>query len=74
MIEIIVGLLPFVAIYCILLISFQCVHWNEDIGEWQLKCVAYSGNNMRKQTPAPDKEKDKVGYTCALQADMLTII
>ncbi|XP_014206382.1 kinesin-like protein KIF3A [Copidosoma floridanum] len=24
------------------------VHWNEDIGEWQLKCVAYSGNNMRK--------------------------
>ncbi|XP_067948401.1 kinesin-like protein KIF3A [Watersipora subatra] len=38
----------------------QCVHWNEDIGEWQLKCVAYSGNNMRKQTPAPDKEHDKV--------------
>uniref|UniRef100_A0A3Q2PC78 Kinesin-like protein n=1 Tax=Fundulus heteroclitus TaxID=8078 RepID=A0A3Q2PC78_FUNHE len=35
------------------------VHWNEDIGEWQLKCVAYTGNNMRKQTPAPDKkEKD----------------
>lgn len=25
------------------------VHWNEDIGEWQLKCVAYTGNNMRKQ-------------------------
>ncbi|KAJ9593965.1 hypothetical protein L9F63_014606 [Diploptera punctata] len=24
------------------------VHWNEDIGEWQLKCVAYTGNNMRK--------------------------
>ncbi|XP_078006499.1 LOW QUALITY PROTEIN: kinesin-like protein KIF3A [Phascolarctos cinereus] len=35
------------------------VHWNEDIGEWQLKCVAYTGNNMRKQTPIPDKkEKD----------------
>ncbi|CAM9210234.1 unnamed protein product [Lampetra planeri] len=35
------------------------VHWNDDIGEWQLKCVAYTGNNMRKQTPAPDKkEKD----------------
>ncbi|XP_034453937.1 kinesin-like protein KIF3A isoform X2 [Hippoglossus hippoglossus] len=35
------------------------VHWNEDIGEWQLKCVAFTGNNMRKQTPAPDKkEKD----------------
>lgn len=25
-------------------------HWNEDIGEWQLKCVAYTGNNMRKQS------------------------
>ncbi|XP_044136762.1 kinesin-like protein KIF3A isoform X5 [Bufo gargarizans] len=35
------------------------VHWNEDIGEWQLKCVAYTGNNMRKQTPVPEKkEKD----------------
>ncbi|XP_066445364.1 kinesin-like protein KIF3A [Eleutherodactylus coqui] len=35
------------------------VHWNEDIGEWQLKCVAYTGNNMRKQTAVPDKkEKD----------------
>ncbi|XP_065335163.1 kinesin-like protein KIF3A isoform X2 [Cloeon dipterum] len=27
------------------------VHWNEDIGEWQLRCVAYTGNNMRKQIP-----------------------
>ncbi|CAH8538528.1 unnamed protein product [Schistosoma curassoni] len=34
----------------------QNVQWNEDIGEWQLKCVAYTGNNMRKpekQTPEP---------------------
>lgn len=23
-------------------------HWNEDIGEWQLKCVAYTGKNLRK--------------------------
>ncbi|ELT90430.1 hypothetical protein CAPTEDRAFT_154669 [Capitella teleta] len=37
----------------------RCVHWNEDIGEWQLRCVAYSGNNMRKQSPLPDKDKDK---------------
>nr|CAD7443424.1 unnamed protein product [Timema bartmani] len=29
----------------------QYMHWNEDIGEWQLKCVAYTGNNMRKQLP-----------------------
>ncbi|XP_058130622.1 kinesin-like protein KIF3A [Anopheles ziemanni] len=28
-------------------------HWNEDIGEWQLKCVAYTGNNMRKNIPEP---------------------
>ncbi|XP_061391666.1 kinesin-like protein KIF3A [Musca vetustissima] len=26
----------------------EYTHWNEDIGEWQLKCVAYTGNNMRK--------------------------
>jgi len=38
----------------------QYVHWNEDIGEWQLKCVAYTGNNMRKQTPQTEKDKDKV--------------
>lgn len=36
------------------------VQWNDDIGEWQLRCVAYTGNNMRKQTPQPEKEKEKV--------------
>ena len=36
------------------------VHWNEDIGEWQLKCVAYTGNNMRKAqaTTAVGSNKD----------------
>ncbi|KAL2712473.1 kinesin-like protein KIF3A [Vespula squamosa] len=29
------------------------VHWNDDIGEWQLKCVAYTGNNMRKAQVIP---------------------
>lgn len=38
----------------------QNVSWNDDIGEWQLRCVAYSGNNMRKQSPQPDKDKEKV--------------
>lgn len=38
----------------------QHVAWNDDIGEWQLRCVAYTGNNMRKQTPQPDKDKEKV--------------
>lgn len=23
------------------------VFWNDDIGDWQLKCIAYTGNNMR---------------------------
>jgi len=35
----------------------EYIHWNEDIGEWQLKCVAYSGNNMRKESPLPEKSK-----------------
>ena len=29
------------------------VYWNEDVGEWQLKCIAYTGNNMRAAKPAP---------------------
>lgn len=34
----------------------QYAHWNEDTGEWQLKCVAYTGNNMRKQTTFTDPQ------------------
>ncbi|CAL8070033.1 unnamed protein product [Calicophoron daubneyi] len=30
----------------------QNAHWNDDIGDWQLRCVAYTGNNMHK----PPKE------------------
>nr|XP_018902036.1 PREDICTED: kinesin-like protein KIF3A [Bemisia tabaci] len=30
----------------------QNIHWNEDIGEWELRCVAYTGNNMRKTSSA----------------------
>uniref|UniRef100_A0A915D0Q4 Kinesin-like protein n=1 Tax=Ditylenchus dipsaci TaxID=166011 RepID=A0A915D0Q4_9BILA len=31
------------------------VFWNEEIGDWQLKCIAYTGNNMRadKEMPPP---------------------
>lgn len=37
----------------------QYTHWNEDIGEWQLKCVAYTGNNMRKHiTDSKTSTKD----------------
>lgn len=34
-------------------------NWNEDIGEWQLKCVAYSGNNMRKNVIDQQKQKEE---------------
>ncbi|CAB4063577.1 KIF3A [Lepeophtheirus salmonis] len=33
------------------------VQWNEDIGEWQLRCVAYTGNNMRKRSMPTEKKK-----------------
>ncbi|KAG0439865.1 hypothetical protein HPB47_016498 [Ixodes persulcatus] len=35
----------------------RCVQWNEDIGEWQLKCIAYTGNNMCKQTSVIDRSR-----------------
>uniref|UniRef100_A0A915Q807 Kinesin-like protein n=1 Tax=Setaria digitata TaxID=48799 RepID=A0A915Q807_9BILA len=27
------------------------VWWNEEVGDWQLKCIAYTGNNMRACNP-----------------------
>lgn len=39
------------------------VTWNEDLGEWQLKCVAYTGNNMRKPK-LKDAAKDTVRLVC----------
>ena len=32
------------------------ISWNEELGEWQLKCIAYTGNNIRKPK---EKEFDK---------------
>uniref|UniRef100_A0A1I7ZH11 Kinesin-like protein n=2 Tax=Steinernema glaseri TaxID=37863 RepID=A0A1I7ZH11_9BILA len=29
------------------------VSWNDDVGEWQLKGIAYTGNNMRAAKPVP---------------------
>ncbi|XP_067613162.1 kinesin-like protein KIF3A [Eurosta solidaginis] len=37
----------------------QYTQWNEDIGEWQLKCVAYTGNNMRKHIAEPQETTNK---------------
>lgn len=36
--------------------------WNEDIGDWQLKCVAYTGNNMRKNLPDERRHTKDVEY------------
>ena len=41
------------------------VSWNEDIGEWQLKCVAYTGNNMRKRAESEEREREMT-----LESDM----
>ncbi|KAL7076222.1 hypothetical protein ACQ4LE_004589 [Meloidogyne hapla] len=27
----------------------QFVNWNEEIGDWQLKCIAYTGNNIKHE-------------------------
>ncbi|VDK86135.1 unnamed protein product [Litomosoides sigmodontis] len=27
------------------------VRWNEEVGDWELKCIAYTGNNMRSCNP-----------------------
>ncbi|XP_033212363.1 kinesin-like protein KIF3A [Belonocnema kinseyi] len=35
------------------------VRWNEDIGEWQLKCIAYTGNNIRKAQATTEVESSK---------------
>ena len=36
--------------------------WNEELGEWQLKCIAYTGNNMKKESIVnlEDSEVDQV--------------
>ncbi|KAA0194326.1 Kinesin protein [Fasciolopsis buskii] len=57
------GYITFVFLYYNVLLSLpaaysqslieQSVQWNEDIGEWQLRCVAYTGNNMRKLDKDP---------------------
>ncbi|KAG8155926.1 hypothetical protein JTE90_002834 [Oedothorax gibbosus] len=36
----------------------QAVHWSEDSGDFQLKCVAYTGNNMRKQVKEKEDSKE----------------
>ncbi|KAL0808488.1 hypothetical protein ABMA28_012936 [Loxostege sticticalis] len=37
----------------------QYVHWNEQLGEWQVKCVAYTGNNMTTAHPPPAANNNK---------------
>lgn len=35
--------------------------WNEEIGEWELRCVAYTGNNMAKELPNEEEIMFEVG-------------
>ncbi|XP_037086558.1 kinesin-like protein KIF3A [Pollicipes pollicipes] len=35
----------------------QYASWNDEIGEWQLRCVAYTGNNMRRNTDPADADR-----------------
>ena len=35
----------------------QYASWNDEIGEWQLRCVAYTGNNMRRISDTGDAER-----------------
>ena len=37
------------------MIAQNCI-WNDEIGEWQLRYVPYTGNNMRKLSPSPKKD------------------
>ncbi|CAB3402209.1 unnamed protein product [Caenorhabditis bovis] len=32
------------------------VNWSEEHGDWQLKAIAYTGNNMRECAPPPQRE------------------
>ena len=34
----------------------QYASWNDEIGEWQLRCVAYTGNNMRRSSDTGDDQ------------------
>lgn len=36
--------------------------WNEDIGEWQLKCVAYTANNLNKLESAAPIDSEEPLY------------
>lgn len=40
--------------------------WNEEIGEWELRCVAYTGNNMAKELPNEEEITFEVGFNSLL--------
>ena len=41
------------------LIEREC-KWNEETGEYDLRCVAYTGNNMRKVNDDEDDQEFKI--------------
>lgn len=49
-------------------------HWNEDIGEWQLKCVAYTGKNLRKSIEESKNMNKEVSLRGLLRIVLISLI
>lgn len=44
--------------------------WNEEIGEWELRCVAYTGNNMAKELP----NEEEITFEVGLNKNVLNLL
>ena len=47
--------------------------WNESSGEWDLRCVAYTGNNMRKVNAEEEEDQVQVSALVHLDTSYATI-
>ena len=48
--------------------------WNESSGEWDLRCVAYTGNNMRKVNADEEEDQMEVSAHLLLFALLLVLV
>lgn len=60
-------------VFCLQEMLERYVHWNEDIGEWQLKCVAYTGNNMRKTLPTHSAGQGRE-VSCGIMCPLIKLL
>ena len=44
------------------------VSWNDEIGDWELKCIAYTGNNMRK------RDQHEIDHDAAIKVSIISIL